>query len=193
MKKYILIIAILTCNLIISQKTEERNLENFSKLNVDGRAEIHLIKSHKPSIKIEIKEKYNFKDYISEVRNDELFLYYDKYHENKNENDPLVVVYLYHTGLTNMDFDGLIKLFSESELNQSNLSIKGDGFIKGKIIVDVNNLQIDLDGFAKMTVSGKANSADFSIDGFGKIDAKDLETKTVSKDSDGFTKIKSSS
>lgn len=190
MKKILCTLAILcgTISIAEAQHTEVRNLEAFSKINLDGNAQLFLMKSDAPSIKIDVKKERYLEDYVSEVRNGELFLYFKK--KNRGNQDHKIKVYLKYTDINALDLDGFVKLSSDSVLNQKELTIKGDGFIKGKLTVAVRDLRVDLDGFTRLTISGTADTADLKIDGFGKIDANDLQVSKMRQDSDGFSRIK---
>ncbi len=189
MKKLILptiCLMVLAIGALTAQQTETRELESFTKVKLEGNIEIHLAKGNKPSIRIETKKERDLQDFLVEVRNDELFLSYEK-EQNKT---PKFIVYLKHTGVSNLHLSGLTTIFSEDVLDNSNLTIEGSGITKGKIKVAVKNLRIDADGITNLAISGIADDAIFNIDGIGKINAKKLQTKSVQEHSDGFAKVK---
>ncbi len=183
-----MLIMVSSYGLVIAQETEVRNLEKFTKVNISGNAEVRLIKSTKSSVKIEFKKMEDLKKYVSEVRNGELFLYRQK--ESQKDDEPNVIIYLMHTGIENLDLSGIVNLFSEDVLQQSELTINGSGIIGGQIQVSVQDLNISLSGISNMRVSGKADNAEFNADGMGKINAKDLETNKAIKNADGFARVK---
>jgi hypothetical protein len=190
MKKIICVLVILcgSINIAVAQHSEVRDLEAFSKVNLDGNAKLYLMKSDETSVKLDVKKERYLEDFVSEVRNGELFLYFKK--KRRGNQDRKIKVYLKYTDLNKIDLDGFVTLSSDSVLAEEELMIKGDGFIKGKITVSVKDLIIDLDGFTRLTVSGRADTADLKIDGFGKIDANELQVSSVRQDSDGFSRIK---
>lgn len=190
MKRLILIfiIALGAMTAIVAQNSEIRSIATFDKIKLDGNARLYLMKSDTPSIKLETKKNVYLGNYVTEVRNGTLYLHFERRY--RRNNDRKIDIYLNYTTLNNIDVDGFIRLESDQPLTEDQLVIKGDGFIKGDIIVDVNDLRIDLDGFCGLTVSGKANTVDLKIDGFGRINAKHLETTKVYTDADGFSRIK---
>lgn len=95
-----------------------------------------------------------------------------------------------HTGIDEFELSGIVKLFSEDVLKQSELAINGSGMISGEIQVSVQDLNFDLSGISNLTVSGKADNAEFNASGLGKIDAKNLVTNRVRKNVGGFAKVK---
>ncbi len=183
-----LIIALGMLGSMTAQHTQVRDLEPFDKVNLDGNAKLYLIKSDTPSVELDAKKEAHLDSYVTEVRNGTLYLHFKKKHWSKKEHK--IKVYLSHTGVRDLDLDGFVRVESDRPLTESSLKINGDGFIKGDIEVNVNDLTVDLDGFSGMTISGTAENASFSIDGFGKINAEDLSTSRVHKDSDGFARIK---
>lgn len=187
----------LICTLVIvlgligttqAQHSEVRNLEAFSKINLDGNARLYLMKSNETSVKLDVKKERYLEEYVTEVRNGELFLYFKK--KRRGNQDRKIKVYLKYKDINSIDLDGFVNLSSDSVLEPNELTIIGDGFIKGKLTVAVQDLRIDLDGFTRLTIAGTADRADLKIDGFGKIDANDLDVVKVRQDSDGFSRIK---
>ena len=169
-----------------AQATKTKTLDAFTKINLEGNIEIHLTKSAKPSIKIETKNDDDLEDLSIKIRDGELFL---EFKENRS-NTPKFTVYLNHTGVDEVSMSGLISLFSEDVLNESDLTLKGSGIVKGEIEIAVENFQIDSDGITNLSISGTADSAVFNIDGMGKINAKHLNAKSVKQHTDGFAKVK---
>lgn len=96
-----------------------------------------------------------------------------------------------HTGINYFDLSGIIKLYSEAVLEQTNLTLHGSGMIGGEIRVSVQDLQIGLSGISNLTVSGKTDNAEFNVDGMGEIDAKDLSVlKKSHKKANSFAKVR---
>jgi len=125
-------------------------------------------------------------EYRTEVRNGTLYLNFRR----EKDNDNRVKLYITHTGIDKMDVDGLVRIYTDDPLVGPSFTLRGDGFIKGDIEVDVDDLRIETDGFIGIRVSGRAVHADLSIDGFGNIDAYDLEVERPSKSADGFARVK---
>tara|TARA_R110002073_G_scaffold258681_1_gene421678 strand:+ start:30137 stop:30712 length:576 start_codon:yes stop_codon:yes gene_type:complete len=190
MKKIILLlfITLFTVSSIIAQQTEKRNLTSFDEIYVKGRVELHLIKSKKPSIEIEISDRYDMKRVVSKVQNGKLKIYYDKkYRPKKN---PKIVIYLYHDGIKEMEFDGVIRFDSEDVLKEPEMVIKGDGIVRGKLEVNVKTLRVSINGISNLTISGTTDYAKLYIDGLGKINASELETEKFDKSTNGIARIR---
>ena len=170
----------------MAQSSETRQLPAFDVIDLDGHARIYLQKGDSPSIKIVTKNDGLLEQYRTEVRNGTLYLNF----ERERDNDNRVKLYITHTGVEEMDVDGLVRIYTDDPLIGPSFTLKGDGFIKGDIEVDVDDLRVDADGFIGIRVSGRAFAADLSIDGFGNIDAYDLEVEQPNKSADGFARVK---
>jgi len=173
---------------VFGQEKTVWTLEPFSKVNLSGNIEVNLIASTQPSIEIEINRNVDLSEYKTEVQNGELFFYRKK--EFQNQDEPKVVITLGHTGIHEFDLSGIVKLYSEDVLKQSELTINGSGMISGEIQVAARDLQVSLSGISNLTISGKADNAELNIDGMGKISARDLAVSTMQKNADGFAKVK---
>lgn len=171
---------------VAAQATKTLTLDTFTKVNLEGNIEIHLVKRTKPSVKIETKNEGDIEDFSIKVKGKELFLVYK---ENKS-NTPKFTIYLEHMGIDEVSMSGLVSLFSEDVLNQADLTLSGSGIVKGEIEIAVENFRIDSDGITNFTISGTADTANFNIDGMGKINAKGLQAKSVQQHAEGFAKIK---
>ncbi len=177
-----------TSSLIFAQQTQIRTLDEFSKVDLWGRVELHLVKSTVPSIKIEMKKKYDMNDFVTKVRNGKLQAHYKKSH--KHDNEPKVTVYLYYTEIEQLELSGLVTLVSEETIVAEKLDIQGDGIVKGDIDIETGDLRISLEGIGNITVSGKADRAELQVDGLGKINATDLVANEFEQHADGFAKIR---
>ena len=66
-----------------AQQKKSQELETFTKLNLEGNIEMHLLKGSKSSIKIETKKSEDLEDLSIKVRNNELVLAYKKIAKHK--------------------------------------------------------------------------------------------------------------
>lgn len=170
-----------------AQYSEIRPLEEFDAIDFDGNARIYFEIGDTPSIRIQTKEEHYLEEFISEVNHGTLRLGFENEWGNKRK----IRLIITHTGNINkMDMDGFVHMISYDPIIGSDLNLKGDGFIKGDLEVDVEDLLIDVDGFIQLTVYGKADHTELELDGFGKIDAQDLEVKKRKKSAAGFARIK---
>lgn len=189
MKKYIfmtlLVILFNSCN--TTKEKETRNLERFDKVNIIGKVELHLERNSNHSMEIMAKNASDIADLITEVRNGELYIYHEK--DCDNYKNPKYIIYLNHSGISDLTLTGIITLISDDGISQKDLVISGNGILSGNIEVSVNNLNVDLKGVSNMHISGYADTSNLKIAGVGMINAGSLKTKSGKKVSRGIAII----
>ena len=72
-----------------------------------------------------------------------------------NSRSPKITIYLKHTGIEHLQMDGYVKITTVNALQGDQFTLKGDGFIKGDLEVDVAQLKVALDGFCTLSISGE--------------------------------------
>ncbi len=189
MKKYLFItlIGILCNSCSITNEKETRNLESFDKVNLEGRVELHLERDSYHSMEIMTKNAADMVDLVTEVRNGELYIYHEQ--ECGNCKKPKFIIYLTHSGISDLTLNGIVKLISDDGISQKDLVISGDGILNGNLEVSVNNLSVDLNGISNMYISGYADTSNLKIAGIGLINAGSLETKSGENVSEGLAII----
>lgn len=189
MKKYIFIIlfGILFSSCSITNEKETRNLERFDKVNLVGNVELHLERNSYHSMEVMAKNAFDIADLITEVRNGELYIYNEK--DCDNCKNPKYIIYLNHSGISDLSLTGKIKLISDDGISQKDLVISGDGILNGNLEVSVNNLSVDLKGISNIYISGYADTSNLKITGIGMINAARLKTKSGQNVSEGIALI----
>lgn len=189
MKKYLFItlfaISLTSCS--TTNEKETRNLERFDKVNLVGSVELHLERNSSQSIEIMANNASDIAGLITEVRNGELYIYNEKdcdYCKNPN-----YIIYLNHSGLSDLTLTGKIKLISDNGISQKDLVIRGVGVLNGNLEVSVNNLSVDFNGISDMSISGYADTSNLKVTGIGLINAGSLKTKSSKKASQGIAFI----
>ncbi len=189
MKKYILItvLGILFTSCSVTNEKETRNLEKFDKVNLVGNMELHLERTADHAIEIMANNTDDIEDLITEVRDGELYIYNEK--ECNNCKSPKYIVYLNHTGISDVKLTGVIKLVSDDGISQKDLVISGDGIVNGNLEVSVTNLSVDLKGITNISISGNADTSNLKVQGIGMINASNLKTKSGQNVSKGIALI----
>jgi len=181
----LLVILFNSCN--TKKEKETRNLERFDKVNLVGSVELHLEINSYHSMEIMTKNASDIADLITEVRNGELYIYYEK--DCDNCKNPKYIIYLNHSGISDLTLTGKIKLISDDGISQKDLVISGNGILSGNLEVSVNSLSIDLKGISNMYISGYADTSNLKVAGIGMINAANLKTKSSKKVSEGIAII----
>ncbi|CAN0584478.1 unnamed protein product, partial [Ectocarpus sp. 12 AP-2014] len=109
--------------------------------------------------------------------------------ECNNCQTPEYDMYLNHTGISDIDLTGVIKLISDDGISNTHLTIHGNGILRGNLDVSVTDLSLDLKGISNMSVSGDADTSDLKIAGIGMINASGLKTKSGKNVSKGIAMI----
>lgn len=189
MKKFVLLglSLILGSGLLFAQVRQEFDLESFDKVDLDGNVRLFLEYDQNPGVIIEAKKDQYIDEYKVGVRNSTLYIHHDA--DSYWGSTPKILVYLKHPGISELDMDGLVSVYSKDAVRSEDLRIKGDGLIRGDIEVNVDRLDIGLDGMGNFTVEGKARESNLSVDGMGKIDARQLEGR-IHSSTDGLASIK---
>lgn len=197
MKKVSLFLAVmlLAVSSVMGQYSETQNIEEaFENVQLDGNVRLYLKQGSEIKVDIDARNEQKLKDYKITVQNNTLFIGLRekriKGGARKRYSTPKIKVYLTHPELKGINVEGLVYVNSIDPVSGDTFSVKGDGYIKGKIEVDVQRLEVDLDGFCSMSFSGKADESSLRLDGMGKINARNLETTQVNKSADGLSTIK---
>ncbi|WP_291869579.1 DUF2807 domain-containing protein [Maribacter sp.] len=189
MKKYIFIalVVIFFNSCSITNEKENRSLERFDKVSLVGNVELHLERNSVHSMEVMANNAADIANLITEVRNGKLYIYNKK--DCDNCKNPKYIIYLNHSGISNLTLTGIIKLLSDDGISQKDLAISGDGILNGNLEVSVNNLNVDLKGISNIYISGYADTSNLKITGIGMINAASLKTKSVKKVSEGIVFI----
>lgn len=197
MKKVSLFLAVmlLAVSSVMGQYSETQNIEEaFENVQLDGNVRLYLKQGSEIKVDIDARNEQKLKDYKITVQNNTLFIGLRekriKGGPRKRYSTPKIKVYLTHPELKGINVEGLVYVNSIDPVSGDTFSVKGDGYIKGKIEVDVQRLDVDLDGFCSMSFSGKADESSLRLDGMGKINARNLETTQVNKSADGLSTIR---
>ena len=189
MKKITATVAIIlmALNVLHAQYQEVIDLEAFNAIELDGNIRLYLQQGNETSVAIKTRKAENIEKYKIAVHEGTLYV---RRRDRWSSKSPKITLYLKHSGLEKVDMDGFIKIITVDALKGDQLMIKGDGFIKGDLEVDVKSLKVDVDGFCSLSIFGDAGAADLRVDGIGKIKAHELETSSVSKSTQGIASIR---
>lgn len=171
----------------MKKENETRNLERFDKVKVVGRVQLHLERSSLHSVRVMTKNASDMADLVTEVRDGELHVYHQT--DCEDCKSPKYTIYLNHTGISDLNLSGVVKLRSNDTIFQNDLVVKSEGILTGKLKVSVNNLDVNLDGLSNMNISGHADTTDIIISGLGLLNTRSLKTRNDKKASYGLAMI----
>lgn len=173
------------------ETTEERRVENYSAIEMDGVAQVYFTQAETYSLRITGSERL-VKATRTEVRNHTLCIDQEKVKSNRGK----ISIFISAPRLDKVAFDGVgafrceerldaddirfeidgVGKVSVADLHCRSLLVEMDGVGSADIHADCRDLTASLDGVGKMTLSGKAGRAEIHKDGVGVCDTRNLKT-----------------
>ena len=156
--------------------TEERILDEFSKLKVSGSFHVVLKADH--SKKVSIKTDENLMEFvITEVKEGALVIKMKKNYYLKPSNHKTIAVEVPLNALKEIALSGSGSVRSEEQIKTSQLEIKMSG--SGKIIVGVATeaVEVVLSGSGRIELNGTSSKLEAKLSGSGSIKAKELKAE----------------
>ncbi|MGC1516342.1 MAG: DUF2807 domain-containing protein, partial [Maribacter sp.] len=102
---------------------------------------------------------------------------------------PKYIIYLNHSGISDLTLTGVIKVISDDVISQNDLTIRGDGILNGDLEVSVTTLNVDLKGITHIKISGYTDTSNLKVTGIGMINATRLSTQNDQNVSEGIALI----
>jgi hypothetical protein len=158
--------------------TETREVSGFDKISVDYPARVLISQGSVETLKVAAEDNL-LPGLKTEVRGDELRIYYESQDgEHVNPTKPVIIT-LTVKELTAIDFSSAGELTLEGlESDVLNVALDGAGNVKLNEL-SIKNLNVTLSGAGSTTASGTADTLNLSISGFGSFNGKDLKCQTV--------------
>ncbi|MEM0992208.1 MAG: DUF2807 domain-containing protein [Bacteroidota bacterium] len=173
-----------------SDRIRTYEIADFSKVIVEGHADVHLYPSDKNELRIEARQKDLWDNLEIEEADGLLHIFH---HENDGDfdiRDEKFTIQLAYTNLEELEVIGKIWLASESVLEGDRLKIVGEGMIKGDLSVAVEKLLVRMDGLIQVDVFGSAEYATLELYGMGKINGANLTAQHARTKVEGWAKTK---
>ena len=152
------------------ETTEERRVENYSAIEMDGVAQVYFTQAETYSLRITGSERL-VKATRTEVRNHTLCIDQEKVKSNRGK----ISIFISAPRLDKVAFDGVGAFICEERLDADDIRFEIDGVGKARRRA-LRDLTASLDGVGKMTLSGKAGRAEIHKDGVGVCDTRNLKT-----------------
>jgi hypothetical protein len=153
---------------------EQRPLESFSAITVEGNYEIVL---RHGAAELMIETDDNLLPYIeTDVKRNTLRL---SSKENIRGSDG-VTIRISYPELENLTISGAAKITHEGTLSGRDLEIAVKGAAMLELDVDVRKVELNMDGASSLKLSGRANQLDAHLDGAGNLAAYELQVRDAS-------------
>lgn len=165
MKSVFFLIFALLAFPIFAQKSEDRSIENFDRIDISGHFDIYLKKGGKPAINVEARY-LDLDEIITKVHGSTLRIESTKRNFRDGEKG---IIHITYTSLRDIDMSGAGNIISESRIEGEDLDVRMSGAGNIELDVDVKKLQMDLSGAGNMEVTGKAGTAEITVSGAGNF------------------------
>ena len=181
------VIILLTFNYLNAQHQEFKELQPFTDVVVEGNIRLFLEQGEETAMIVKARKAWQIEEYQIGVRGKTLYV---KQVDDWNDRTPKISIYLKHTGIEYLEAEGFVRIRTENSIEGKQLTLKGDGFIKGSLEVEVDKLRVELDGLCNLGIAGLAGSADLQLDGMGRIKAEELLADDVTTSAEGLAGIR---
>lgn len=167
--------------------TNERDLDDVSRLYVSGVFNLYISQGDKPSLKIDGEEglvknlKVSQKGEVLELKFEEI--------KNNFFGNSKPDVYLTLAELKEIEFDGVGNLRSEGTFKVDELLLQGNGVGNISLMFDANKIDADFNLMGNLTLAGRADMITLANEGIGNIEASELLTQTMTLNSSGIGKV----
>jgi hypothetical protein len=166
-------------------QSEEREIEAFKSIKVNGTFTIYLTQSDDYNLKVVADE--NLLEIIkTEVRGDALYISTEKSIYKSKE----MSLYISFKYLNKFKVNGAISLKSNQLLRFDELEIEINGASSANLELSANQLKIDNSGASSITLAGKCEEIYIDISGAGSVNAYDLKATKGSIDISGVGSAK---
>ena len=169
-----------------NKEVETRSFTAFSKVVMEGNLDILLYPSDENKIQVESNKKVDWDNLITEIRGDELHVYF----VNHPINPPKLKIKLAFTQLEALVLEGKVRVLSQSPIVEENLRIHVNGLIKGRLDVETTKLSVHVEGVSRLVLGGKSEYLTLRLEGMGRIDASDLVAQYADTRVEGMGKTK---
>ncbi len=166
----------------------DHDIDEFSKLSLEGNFEVFLKSGDHPVLSIEIDE--NLEDYIEVyTRNETLIISSTKRIRSKDG----IKIFLTYKNLNRLSSSGASSIYTENPIRTKELkvSLSGAGMID--LELETRNLEIQLSGAGMITVEGETNFLDLGMSGAGSFEGGNLivndATVTISGVGSAFVNV----
>jgi hypothetical protein len=189
--KNLFLTSILSINLLIisyltqAQNVETRQLSAFSKLDLQGAADVILTQGGSESAKI-VAENIPLEHIYTEIRNQTLFISLKKHQRYENLK---LKIYLTFRQLNTISSNGAFNITAESTIQANDFLVDFSGAGNMDLKINAKNLKLHSSGAGNMEVSGKADFQQIVLSGAGNVQAFDLMSKTSEVELNGVGNV----
>ncbi|MFL5752734.1 MAG: head GIN domain-containing protein [Bacteroidia bacterium] len=156
-----------------AQKTENRPVTAFDKLEVSGAATVKLSKGEAPSVRVEADED-DLAKIITEVKNNKLIV------KSKGDIKKSFKVYIAYTALSQLDVSGASSVQCENALHTDKLNINASGASSLDLALSVKELKTEASGASSVLLNGTVENHIAEVSGAATLKALKLASAATS-------------
>jgi hypothetical protein len=179
----LIITLVLTISLSALAAKQDRQVKNFSKIEISGAFEVTLTQGSVEKLTVEADEQILPK-IITEVKGGTLIIRL----ENNTRINGNLKADLTFINLDEMDISGAVKLKSTAPMKFSNLEIDGSGASEINLNFSASEVECDFSGASEITLQGSATVFKIDLSGASNLDALEFRTQNCNLDCSGASK-----
>lgn len=156
--------------------TETRNVDDFTKLEVDGAFQVDVTYSSNESVSVEAPD--NLQDQIDlDVKSGTLKI---TTKNNRSINSQCALkIHIKTANLNEFKLSGASSVTLNNSLKDNSFKIESTGAASFKGEIDVENADIELTGASTVALNGKANTGVFNLTGASQVKDYDFDVKNL--------------
>ena len=162
------------------------NVDDFTKIYLQGPYEVHLRQSSKCGLTIIAKEHYFEKMEVSS-RGGELQIEL----EGKNfKKTRAIELYINFKNLEKIEIEGAVDLQCENQIKTDNLKLEFDGAGDVRLDIDASKIISEISGVGNFEMEGRTDYHKVDFSGIGSYEAQELHSKYTIVESNGIGSVK---
>jgi hypothetical protein len=165
---------------------EDRNVTNFSRLEIGGAFTVYLTQGSQEKLTIEA-DADELKDIITEVSGSTLKIY-TKSDWNMHFHE--MTIYLTFKSLDYIDFSGAVEVESQNELSFTDLEMDISGAAEIEMNFKANKFDAEFSGASEVDFSGSCKTGYLELSGASEFDAENLEFQDLNIEVSGASEAK---
>lgn len=166
-----------------AQKSEVREVSDFSKIKISGALNVLYTSSDTSSVKINARES-ELERIKTRVENSTLII------SMKGDVDGPVTVYVKNKNLNGLDASGATDFKTLNQVKSDSFNLKASGASSVKLIIEANSINCFEVGASHIVLEGTTNLLAANVSGAASLKAYNLIAKTAVIDASGASSVK---
>jgi len=165
---------------------EERNVGNFTKLDIGGAFKVYLSKGDQEKLFVEA-DGDEIKEIITEVVGNKLKIYTDS---DWDMNFHEMTIYVTYKDLDYIGFSGAVEVVGENVLTFTDLEMDVSGAAEIDLEMKADRFEAEFSGASEINFRGSCKTGYFELSGASEFDAEGLEFQDLNIEVSGASEAK---